>query len=101
MHSFMSLTFEFIIINMEVYHGKREKKQQVLTFSRMPIRNGSHVSDGNVPKRTQNRNKLTFSGAVGGLQGLVDELAGLPAADLHLDAGALIHLYVWLLAILL
>lgn len=43
----------------------------------------------------------TLSGTVGELEGLVNELASLFAADLDLDAGALVHLYVGLLRLLL
>lgn len=36
-------------------------------------------------------------GLIGDLQGLVDKFPGLPASDLHFNAGALVHLYVRLI----
>jgi hypothetical protein len=42
----------------------------------------------------------TLARLVGDLERLVDELPGLPAADLDADAGALVHLHVRLLRLL-
>ena len=38
-----------------------------------------------------------LSGFISNLESLVDELSSFPASDLDPDAGALVHLYVWLL----
>lgn len=39
----------------------------------------------------------SLSRTIGGYHGLVNKLPGLSASDLHLHAGALVHLYVRLL----
>ena len=79
--------------------GKKFKQKQKQKFLSHIYRWIQRQRESEKERKEELRNG-SLSGTIGSSHGLVNELLSLSASDLHLHAGALVHLYVWLLRLL-